>query len=98
MITQKSEVYLALCRQIKKPLSIVPATRISSLGRRHFSNDCGEVYKIKKMSVYQCDLLLKEGSYSWSSGKSVSNSLNNNASHNLHKNKNRASNLIAIES
>ena len=31
-----------------------------------------EVHKIKQISVYQCDLPLKEGSYNWSSGKSVS--------------------------
>jgi len=31
-----------------------------------------EVHKIKKISVYQCDLPLIEGSYNWSSGKSIS--------------------------
>lgn len=30
------------------------------------------MHKITKISVYQCDLPLKEGSYNWSSGKSVS--------------------------
>jgi len=33
---------------------------------------CDEIHKIKRITVYQCDLPLKEGSYNWSSGKSVS--------------------------
>eukprot|EP01084_Bolivina_argentea_P018107 33761_1 len=31
-----------------------------------------EVHKIKQITVYQCDLPLLEGSYNWSSGKSIS--------------------------
>ena len=39
---------------------------------RSFTSTVRENHRIGRISVYQCDLPLKEGSYNWSEGKSVS--------------------------
>lgn len=62
----------SLCRRTSsliKPNPVITKSR-SSFGTKIQAQ--GEVHEITKISVYQCDLPLKEGAYNWSSGKSVS--------------------------
>ena len=45
---------------------------LTHLSKRMETQSTNEIHKIIKITVYQCDLPLKEGSYNWCQGKSVS--------------------------